>query len=533
VNVVDKPRRPIPRWRFSQHSFGLVEFSGDPRIARATTVDTAYLEQKLSAWELNPSDATAIDLLNCATNTQSIEQAKLAAGFLDNQDTEHSKHVTRLIAQTLHSLPHANETGFIQLSHGDISMGTFGMAKQSVASARAKLIRDPRNSIAWVDLSRAYTILGLEDKATRSIEIALSLSPTHRYVLRAATRYFLHIGLLDRARTILIKNKRTPHDPWLTAAELSVSQIVEKPPCFVRAARSLIESSGLPPAQLSELRSAFGTLEFFYGAQRKARQQVRHSLTSPTENAVAQARWIGTKISGIDISPETYQLPRNHEARCWHALAENRWGDASRECIQWLLDEPYSSRPAVLGSFIGISILYDAAFAEAFARAGLVSEPDNGILKNNMVVSLAYADKLDEALELYLSVPSPLPDDLAPYIYLATGGLLMFRTGDISNGRKFYESAQDKAPKNRKLDVMLFRAREEIRLDTTDSIAWLNDVLNQKAPRDSLYIDKFQGMLKKEIANRTPAFVLPATQAIDKIQLDMVESACKALTNSN
>ena len=117
------------------------------------------------------------------------------------------------------------------------------------------------------------------------------------------------------------------------------------------------------------------------------------------------------------------------------------------ECSGWLLDEPFSSRPALAGSYLGVSLTNNCEFAEACAVAGLRAEPKNATLRNNLVVALAYQGRIDEAIAQFVKIPLPLPDDLPAYIYTATAGLVQFRRGDIEYGRRCYEIAE-KRPQN-------------------------------------------------------------------------------------
>jgi len=278
---------------------------------------------------------------------------------------------------------------------------TFDVARGKAAKAKHKVRVNPRNVLAWLDLSRAYTILGQQQRALAAIDCALALAPNHRHVLRAAARLFVHVGDSERAHALLAKHPKTRKDPWLLAAELAIANVAQRPPRHVRQGRALIDSDDLPPAHLTELHSAIGTLEYYHGAHRRARQSLRASLEAPTENVVAQARWMRKQLPGLPIAEEAFALPLGFEARTWRAMEEGRWDDARVECRQWLNDEPFSSRPASLGSYIGVSLTTDYSFAEACARAGLQADPNDATLQNNLTVALAYQGKLDDAIETF------------------------------------------------------------------------------------------------------------------------------------
>ncbi|MCH7880341.1 MAG: hypothetical protein IIB69_01960 [Proteobacteria bacterium] len=78
---------------------------------------------------------------------------------------------------------------------------------------------------------------------------------------------------------------------------------------------------------------------------------------------------------------------------------QGKWDQASDECLKWLFDEPFSSRPARIGSYIGISLTNDHNYAEMCVRAGLQADSNDSILRNNLAVILAYQEKNLEAIE--------------------------------------------------------------------------------------------------------------------------------------
>ncbi len=232
----------------------------------------------------------------------------------------------------------------------------------------------------------------------------------------------------------------------------------------------------MPPEHLTELQSALATLDVFGGAERRARSLLRASLESPTENSVAQARWISTQLSGITINKSNLDLPFNFETRCWRALEQGKWKQAGDECMNWLLDEPFSSRPARVGSLIGISLTNDPVYAEMCVRAGLQADPDDSILLNNLAVILAYQGKLLEAVEEFRRIALIFDSVFPSYIYLATAGLLQFRMVDIGEGRLFYARAEFLAPSKSKTRVAVFRSREELFAKTSTSKEYFESV---------------------------------------------------------
>lgn len=486
AHAEDNDRRLIPRWRFADQLSFSPEFAGDPRLRKVRARDRTYLDLKLADWRRDKSIGTAIDLVSCGSGGGWYEEVQPAASYLLDKQADLSPQARALATRALHcertnGTPNpADQLGL------DLTPDTFSLARAKVSAARQRLQRDPGNPLAWLDLSRGHSILGNLDKARFAMERALYLAPNHRHTLRAAARFYIHSGDFERAHTLLLRAPPSKSDPWLMAAEISAAGLADRKPRLAREGRRLVESGTLPPEHLTELQGALGTLEFVSGAERRAKKDLRSSLEAPTDNAVAQARWLSTKLPGIDISEAAFELPLSYEARCWRALQEGRWQDARGECLSWLYDEPFSSQPAQVGSYIGVSMTSDPEFAEASAKAGLTADPRDASLRNNLAIALAYQGKTIEAIAEFRKIELPLPSNYPAYVYLATTGLLRFRAGDIEGGRKMYEKAQGWAPPNRRGRVAIFRAREELHADTESALSHVERArqMNAKATDD-------------------------------------------------
>ena len=460
--AIDNVRRLIPRWRFADQGMASAEYAGDPRSRRRVQLSRSYLDQLLADWQENRTLGRAIDLVSCGIGGGWLSEVGPAADYLLAQKKMLSPQVLQATRYVLRCEPHDKRQ--VLLEHSQIAPNsvTFEAARAKVSTARRRLRFDPRSMLTWLDLARAFAILGQEQKSIWAMERALHLAPHHRHALRAAARLFVHTGKLGRAHALLKQNPRTPSDAWLMAAEISIATIAENKPQFAGRARKLVDSGQLPPAHLTELQSALGTLEYYHGANRRARRDFRASLEAPTDNSVAQARWISTRLSGIAISDSAFQLPQSFEARCWRALEDERWEQAQAECFYWLCDESFSSRPAQLGSYIGVSLTSDPGFAITCGKAGLQAEPRNAMLHNNIAVAFAYQNDLTNAFNHFGKIETPLPQDFPAHVYWATAGLLCFRAGDIDQGRKFYGESEAIAPAEEKVRVAIFQAREEL-----------------------------------------------------------------------
>jgi tetratricopeptide (TPR) repeat protein len=152
------------------------------------------------------------------------------------------------------------------------------------------------------------------------------------------------------------------------------------------------------------------------------------------------------------------------------ALDDGVWSKATQYCTQWVQDEPFSSRPAVLGSYIGISLVADPGFSEDCARVGLQADPTDQTLLNNLTVALAYQDKLEEAETTFRKINPELSEGYPKYVHSATAGLLEFRRGNIIAGRALYEEARQRAPREKRSRVLIYWAREELQAGTARAL---------------------------------------------------------------
>jgi hypothetical protein len=204
------------------------------------------------------------------------------------------------------------------------------------------------------------------------------------------------------------------------------------------------------------------------GDTKQARRLFRDSLIDPTDNSLAQAGWASTKMSGVEVTPELLNKPRSFEARALQNFKDARWKPAIRHCQTWLLDEPFSSRPAALGSYLAAVAEQDYRLSEEFARRGLRANPGDPLLMNNLAVALANQGHIEEAASELCAIQDP-PEELTTTL-IATHGLLEFRRGNAVRGRELYlqaiEDARRQGHRRTVALAALHLAREEVLVGT-------------------------------------------------------------------
>lgn len=465
----DDDRKVIPRWRESKAAIGGGEFDSSLRTKATVAHSDSEFDGKLRDWSRSPSTATAAEVVAAATTLSRNAEATAAAQFLLRSESTATVTVRRLAKRllgiTAPSADLAEAVGSLE-----------EVVRDRIAVLRKTLRETPRNSFVWVDLARAYTTLGQLIPAGRAMETAIRLGHNNRFVLRAASRLLVHVGEFDRAHDVLRGTPVVSHDPWLLASEIAVAGVAGRTSRFVKAGRGLLARGTWRTFDTSELASSIGTLDLAAGDLRSTRRLLALSLSDPNDNAVAQAEWIARRASVVEVDAQLVASTRAYEAQAWKNFRNAEWRDSLISCQQWLLDEPFSSRPAQMGSFVATVALEDFITAERLARQGLIANPKDPTLWNNLTVALANQGRLDEAERAFLRVERSASGPISGTVR-ATEGLLAFRRGDRASGRRLYREAMEAFtddPMHRAL-AALHLAKEEAVAKTEEREGALND----------------------------------------------------------
>lgn len=169
----DLERRLVPRWRFSNENVRSEEFVSDPRWARSKRDLSEYLEAKVDDWHLEKSTGTAIELVSCGLSIGVTEEVRDAAEFLQTRVDELTPQMVAISNSALMAFDDSLHDFEAMPILGTPESKPFDDARLSIASAKLKIVANPRNVLAWLDMSRAYTILGVRKKAISRMNCAL------------------------------------------------------------------------------------------------------------------------------------------------------------------------------------------------------------------------------------------------------------------------------------------------------------------------------------------------------------------------
>lgn len=453
-------RRMLPRWRPFAATTTANELNSIAKLATTAVVHDQHLDAKLAEWNEGASLPIAVDILTSAVvlgRAKEFERFGWWVLSYAKRNPDLAPAVIDLAEMCVHGVrsppaPH---------------LRTQQDATLLLRRARGLVLDNPRDAILHVDMALAHAMLGNIAQAQRAIIVATQLAPDNRFVLRSAARFWVHVNDADRARALLLRSERTPHDPWLTAGELAISSYAGKTPRYIKSARAQLSDRRFNPFQITELAGALGTIEALDGNRKRARDHFAQSLTEPTENALAQAIWAVRSNVKIDVDTTKFRNLSPHEALTWEARFNQDWNGALANCENWLNDESYSKIPALLGSFIA-SIVGDPEAMYRFARRGFNANSTDTYLKNNLAVAEIFRGEIASGRKLIAEVGAVANTPEEKATYYATSGLAEFRDNHPERGRILYRLAIETclAASNKRMAAIAaaFWGREELRL---------------------------------------------------------------------
>lgn len=472
-------RRVVPRWRISVDAAASTELL--PVQGRAVpniVEESAELFNRRRDFEIEKNIGTAANLLGTAMVASAEQESKLAALFILDHADETPAPLKSMAISVLEGKP--------------IIQQEVGTALQ-ITRLRKLIQANPYSAALWVDMARCYATVGEDEKAERSMKVALQLSPQSRWVLRSATRLLLHTGHKEDAHKLLVRSPMTPYDPWLVSAEIATAQIVGRNPKYWKKARDMVENKSIRPIHLSELASAIATMELATGNTKKAKKLFKQSLIEPTENAVAQVKWSERFIKdAFEINSIVKSMHNAYEADFWQKYLDGQMGDSRVAVDKWLNDEPFSIRPVTMKSYVA-SLMddYDTAIKtvdefQAYTKVDL-SLTNNRIFAeiSKGAVFSGDSEEVNQNIERLLTYImgriKAKESDLTHN--LANLGLLNYRLGMLDDGRSFYDMAIDRAIKTedskQAANASMFHAREAVIAEAP----WAGEVVRQAEAR--------------------------------------------------
>jgi len=308
-----------------------------------------------------------------------------------------------------------------------------------ISFLKSRLREFSANPIYWSDLSFYYGVIGEGEKAMSCARIAYQLGSRNPFIVRNASRAFLHFGDEDKALLVLRKFEGIKRFPSVLAAEIALSNHLDRSSKNVSIAFKIAEDLSPLAIGANEVNAVLASVEANDGSKKKAKKFLINSLAIPNENCLAQAAWIvANKGIEYDLNMD---VPANYEALANKLQDEGQYELALENCEKWRGFQPFSRHPAITGSYIASVALCDYGRAESFGEYGYKISPEDPTVANNYVCALALNGKLGEATAVLNSISLEDLDKHHYATFAATIGLVHFRRGECEEGRKWYQRA--------------------------------------------------------------------------------------------
>lgn len=435
-------RRVVPSWDISRSNhlhFVAPEKTENSTLPEAAFTDVSLVTKAVAEFDALPTLGLASDVLRFSSIVSRDDRRLDSAATYVLRQPERCPEALRRTALAV--LNGARAT----LPINDIDLGASGAdATNSIRRLRAWLRSYSRDGLAWSDLARLLAARGNNEGANRAIATALYLYPNSRLILRNATRFHLHNKDPERALALLHRHERTRTDPWLMAGHIAVSSIVGRESKLLKRGRQLIESKTLSANDSTELASSLATIELQAGANRAAKKLFNVSLLSPNQNTLAQIEWASKQLKLIpDLPQKWFEAVGSAEAGYYRSITGGDFSTALDRSLAWAEYEPFASRPLIAASFLS-SIKANYNDAVAYAQRGLISEPEDTTLLNNLLFASANDSEVHDLNQIVRRILALERNDPSPQT-LANLGMLAYLSDDFANGELFYGAALAKA----------------------------------------------------------------------------------------
>lgn len=429
MNRLLPTRRLVPRWRKAAFAVRQPDMLGlvKPVQQKVLTTSEELLQDALAAWSVDERIGDLADVLafgiDRSLHELLLEPAK--AAMLHPFSTPAMKLV-------------AGEILKVGSSEAEVWSPSTNVLE--VRKLRALLRDTPNDVVALVDIAQHHLACGKERAAYRALATAMQMSPKSAFVIRAVTRYWVHLNRPDRAHAFIKSQSASSTDPWLMAAEIAIAQVANEPSSQLKKAQRALAMESFRPTDSSELAGAVGGTELWHGNVKEARKLFRTALAHPNDNVLAQAV-TNQDFLGIDVDEQVMRRAPNgvFEVRALRAMISGDFSAAAQFTEAWAQEEPFSSRPRLLQSYVcGALGEYEAALLAA--DTGLLSDPHDRTLRGNRAYALVAAGRFAEAQAELKLLESR--DDLGQRPFtVATRGMYLLLTGHADTGLQMYEAA--------------------------------------------------------------------------------------------
>lgn len=474
-------RRVIPNFRSLQKTLELGElssFSEGDNIFQPDNLDP-YIQDFLD----NKTIAYAGDLISTAVinNQKDNEIVIRAANLILKSETKVPISLFNLASHVIDKPVNIQRRQITSIDDF-LEYNSLPFIYSRIRDLKSKALKFHHNPFLFTELARLHSIIGQEEVAKKNITIAKQLASTNRYVLRSFARLMAHFKEVDIAHDALRKNSMTKFDPWLVASEISLASLRGKTSNLIKTGNDLIKSRNFDFFSLTELASAMGTLEMSAGNRKKSKVLFETALRAPNDNSLAQIEWANNRQHLFDFDVTNFDS-NNYEAYTLSNFNSKNWHETIDNAEKWFMEMPFAKRPVLFGHHTSSFYLEDQETAIKFCKAGLVANPNDPEIINNIAYSYAVIDDIKKAFEYLNKVQiSDVKEVSARICLIATTGLAYYRSGERDRGKSLYMEAITEARRagNKFLAdfALLHLVKEELLSKSTDSKTLYEEAMN-------------------------------------------------------
>ena len=432
----DKNRLVMPRYLeyLTACSLGLLRIIRKKEEVPITDMKDSNAKKD---WLDNPTIPTAVDL---------VAEALIVKDFEFKEAIEAAKHILdRAVSSSILIRQLANH--FLEQPRSDwiepSCVPTVDARYEYISRLKKSVRMHPVNPIAWSDLALHYAALSQIDKAHTAMNVALGLTNNNRFILRAASRCFTHMGEPDRAVAVLRRSGLCEFDPWIASAEIAISEGFGLKSKYISKSKYMIVDDDLTHFARSELTSGMATIELNSGSLKRAKKLMHQALNDPTENALAQVEWLSNQINE-DI-PEIDKLGRNvpasYEAQTLYLFYNKKFKESLEASKMWSRYQYLSSRPIIQASHIAAAPMNDDTEAIRIFESCTQAQKNDPVVMNNYAFSLARSGNIERAVKIIKKAKSYPLSERQKFVISATEGLIAFRSDSVEKGRSLYSMA--------------------------------------------------------------------------------------------
>lgn len=429
----DKARLVMPRYveYWTACSIGLQRAI---RRTREVTKNRVNDSDARREWLDEQTIPTAVDLVAEALivkDYESEEAVKAAKYILDGTDAS-SILIRQLASHFLEEV--------VPYWTKPVNTLTLEEHRGNIARLKKSVRIHPLNPIAWSDMALSYVAIEQKDKAIYAMNVALGLSNNNRFILRSASRCFSHLYEPDRAVAVLRKSGLCDYDPWITSAEIAISEGFKLKSKCISKSKYMIKDDSLTYFSRSELMSGMATLEFNAGSLKRTKRLMREAVIDPTENALAQVEWLSNQINEdiSEIIKLKRDVPASYEAQALDLYYKKKFEESLEASKRWGRYIYLSSRPILQSSNVAAVQLDNDEEAIRIIENCSPAQKNNPGVMNNYTFSLARSGDTERAKEIIKNAKSFQLSERQKYVITATEGLIAFRSDNVERGRLLY-----------------------------------------------------------------------------------------------